>query len=274
MRAIDFRQMVGTKVDDAAILSGLENVLGLHWKSKARILAAYKSYKRRRGSTALTALNLSPSLAEQLSDLYSGKAAKHGLSWIKVIASTADFGYCPMCGSETHKTVEHLLPRKPWAEFSIFSLNLIPSCGNCNSKRGNHANSPTVKHRLLHPYFDSSILSKRLHITKISGPYAAPKYEPAVVSGLAPRTRAKVLNHIRKNIDLIVYQQYCTNRWSEMQMEAKAAGDEAALKKRIDFNATTAPQISGPNSWRTAFFSGLASDPSIVSWLFANRHAF
>ena len=274
MRAIDLDWFIGMHIDDAAILSDLQKKLGLHWKTKFKIQAAYKTYKRRRGSTAIVALNLSPSLAAGLSDLYSGKAAKHGLSWIKNIATTANFGYCPMCGSETHKTVEHFLPRKPWAEFSILSLNLIPSCGTCNSKRSNHANSPKAKHRLLHPYIDLSILSRRLHITKISMPYAAPMYEPAVVSGLAPRVIARVLNHMQKNIDMVVYQQYCTNRWSEMQMEAKVAKSRAALKERIEFNAKTAPTISGPNSWRTAFFSGMASDPAIADWLFANRHTF
>lgn len=274
MRAIDFNKMVGVPVDDAAILNGVASQIGLGPKTMARILASYKAYRRRKGSTAIAPLKLTTPLSDGLSALYAGRAAKHGLSWIDTVATTPSFGYCPMCGAETHKTVEHLLPRKPWSEFSILSLNLVPSCGDCNSKRGNHANSPTVRYQLLHPYFDAHVLNRRLHITKISGPYAAPKYEPAVVSGLAPRTRAQVLNHMQKNIDLIVYQQFCSNRWSEVQMEARAVTAAADLAARISFNASTSVKISGPNSWRTAFFAGLESDPKITAWLFANRHTF
>jgi 5-methylcytosine-specific restriction endonuclease McrA len=274
MRAIDLKQILGAPIDDAAILAGVASSLGISYKSKTKILSAYKTYKRRKGSTGIGALQLDPALAAKLSGLYSGKAAKHGLAWIKQLAKTTKCGYCPMCGAETHKTIEHFLPRKPWSEFSILSLNLVPSCGNCNSKRSNHASSPTAKHRLFHPYFDVNVLSQRLHVTKISGPFVGPTYEPMVVSGLAPAVRAKVQNHLTKNIDLDVYQQYCTNRWSEMQMEAREANTAAELASRIKFHAASSLRLYGHNTWRTAFFSAMESDPTIASWLFANRHTF
>lgn len=274
MRAIKLDDIVGATINDAAILNGVAIDIGLHPKTKARILASYKLYKRRKGTTALPVLNLKPPLSDKLSSLYTSRAAKHGLAWIEKIATTAKYGYCPMCGAETHKTVEHVLPRKPWAEFTIFSLNLVPSCGDCNGKRGNHANAPGTELRMLHPYFDGAILSKRLHITKITGPFDIPKFEPQSVSTLSAGVKKRVLNHLRKNIDLVVYHQYCTNRWSEMQMEAKRAGTIAALKGKFGTLLKDSKRISGPNSWKTAFYAGLISQPAIAEWLFLHRKTF
>ncbi|MDI3236475.1 hypothetical protein QK289_15795 [Exiguobacterium antarcticum] len=44
--------------------------------------------------------------------------------------------YCPYCGLDKPRTIDHYLPKAIFPEFSIFPLNLIPCCNYCNQKKG------------------------------------------------------------------------------------------------------------------------------------------
>lgn len=43
---------------------------------------------------------------------------------------------CPYCGIDNGSTIEHILPKDIFSEYSIFSKNLIPCCSTCNSLKG------------------------------------------------------------------------------------------------------------------------------------------
>jgi len=45
--------------------------------------------------------------------------------------------------------LDHFLPKESYPEFSIYSRNLTPSCGRCNSLKGTDASA-----RYLHAYYD------------------------------------------------------------------------------------------------------------------------
>ncbi|QXH58888.1 HNH endonuclease [Pseudomonas maumuensis] len=45
---------------------------------------------------------------------------------------------CPYCGISGVDETDHYLPKDDYAEYAVFSLNLIPSCGRCNKKKGNY----------------------------------------------------------------------------------------------------------------------------------------
>jgi 5-methylcytosine-specific restriction endonuclease McrA len=274
LRAIKLSEIVAGPVNDAVILQGVSAELGLTLQGQKTILRAYTAYRKRKGTNAIQPLKLKAPLPDDLSKLYSGRTIKHGLDWIDSIATTTKYGYCPMCGAETHKTVEHFLPRKPWAEFSIFSLNLVPSCGTCNGKRGNRANKPNRVPRLYHPYFDAAILKKRLHITSIEPPYSAPVYAPKAAPRHSHAVRKKIENHLTLNIDMDVYVQFCTNRWADVQLEAKRAPTLAALSVRLKTLSADSIALTGINSWRSAFFAGLTGRASVAKWLFSNRSSF
>ncbi|WAI81018.1 MULTISPECIES: hypothetical protein [Achromobacter] len=271
MRSIHLHDIVGTTIDDDAILVGLAPDISLPLTIRKKMVASYDTYRTKKGSNSIAALALQPSWPQIFSALYKGRSKKNSLDWIGKIAKTTKYGYCPMCGSETHGTVEHFLPRKPWAEFSFFSLNLVPSCGPCNTKRGNRANKPGLPLSPLHPYYDHKLLDKRLHITKISPPFAAPKFEYEVFASVSARNRPRVEHHLSHSIDENQYQQFCVNRWSEARTEVRRFTTLAAWKKSLKNRLDDAQSASGINSWRTAFYAGLVARPDAVSWLFKNR---
>lgn len=43
---------------------------------------------------------------------------------------------CPYCGITKPQTIDHYYPQDEYPEFCVLQENLIPCCGNCNSKKG------------------------------------------------------------------------------------------------------------------------------------------
>ena len=43
---------------------------------------------------------------------------------------------CPYCTLSEANTTEHILPQKKYPEYAVNTLNLIPACSGCNSKKG------------------------------------------------------------------------------------------------------------------------------------------
>lgn len=271
MRSIKLRDIIGARIADAEILKSLALDIALPNSVRNRMLKSYLDYQTKKGSNTIAPLGLMSPWPDRFYELYKARTQASGLDWIIKIAQTTQYGYCPMCGSETHKTVEHFLPRSPWGEFSFLSLNLVPSCGTCNTKRGNRANSPTSRVRPLHPYYDHRLLNQRLHITKISPPFAAPKFEVEVCSTVSSRSRPRVTHHLKHSVDLVEYQQFCTNRWSEARQQVRRCATLARWKKSLKDHRDDAEATSGPNSWRTAFYAGLLAHQDPVEWLFQNK---
>ena len=79
---------------------------------------------------------------------------------------------------------------------------------------------------------------------------------------------------MKHSVDLTVYHQFCNNRWSELKQEVKWFNTKPALKKRLRILLGDSVSISGPNSWKTAFYAGVVGAPAIASWLFLNRKTF
>lgn len=43
---------------------------------------------------------------------------------------------CPYCTLSEANTTEHILPKEKYPEYAVDTLNLIPACSDCNSKKG------------------------------------------------------------------------------------------------------------------------------------------
>lgn len=43
---------------------------------------------------------------------------------------------CPYCTLSEANTTEHILPKEKYPEYAVDTLNLIPTCSGCNSKKG------------------------------------------------------------------------------------------------------------------------------------------
>jgi 5-methylcytosine-specific restriction endonuclease McrA len=70
------------------------------------------------------------------------------------IAALAPLGRCPVCGIDRIHTLDHVLPKSAFPEFSVAPLNLVPSCFACNLAKSS-AVASGLPDEPFHPYFDS-----------------------------------------------------------------------------------------------------------------------
>jgi hypothetical protein len=65
---------------------------------------------------------------------------------------------CPFCGGIGHvKNLDHYLPKAFFSQFSVFPVNLIPSCRDCNMDGKGSGFAIEAKDQLIHPYLDKDI---------------------------------------------------------------------------------------------------------------------
>lgn len=82
-----------------------------------------------------------------------------------------DLNYCPFCGNLGNPfTLDHYLPKENFPEYSIFSKNLVPMCGECQLHKSTKTIDKNNKRIFIHPYYDN-FAEKELLILKINFPY-------------------------------------------------------------------------------------------------------
>lgn len=92
---------------------------------------------------ALNTLNLIPGrringpLHKALYNLYSynSKVIKNLRSFLIDLNPKTISGVCQHCGFNSSDTMDHILPRSSYAEYSVNARNLIPSCTDCNRRK-------------------------------------------------------------------------------------------------------------------------------------------
>ncbi|MEJ6067484.1 hypothetical protein MT378_07020 [Psychrobacter sp. 16-Bac2893] len=97
---------------------------------------------------------------EELLDVYNkqlvppGKKARTYI-YDKIIGTHLFFD-CPSCGFGEVENLDHYLSKSHFPQFVVHPLNLIPSCGPCNKKKG-HRIATTAEMQVLNPYIDHGI---------------------------------------------------------------------------------------------------------------------
>ena len=70
---------------------------------------------------------------------------------------------CPYCGRTGPNTIDHILQKDKFAEFSLYTPNLIPCCSNCNSCKNSiywHQGQPCI----VNLYHDRFLENKCIHV--------------------------------------------------------------------------------------------------------------
>lgn len=67
----------------------------------------------------------------------------------------ADDPKCPYCSLDSISELDHYLPKSVFPEFSVYSKNLVPSCGVCNKRKSDYSHVCGSVRPVIHPYFDS-----------------------------------------------------------------------------------------------------------------------
>lgn len=82
---------------------------------------------------------------------------------IQKMQTVAMQAVCPYCGISEPDTLDHYLPKGKFPEFSVMSINLIPSCGTCNRNKGEKWLEDNTR-RIINFYYDPVPKEKILNV--------------------------------------------------------------------------------------------------------------
>ncbi|NUT73737.1 hypothetical protein HNO86_01635 [Pseudomonas sp. C1C7] len=219
---------------------------------------AYRRYVRTKGLPITQPINTCDEQKKALVSAYENRPKAASLEWIDLINYNG-LDSCPFCGGDGARTIEHYLPKACYPEFSVFSLNLMPSCGGCNTKR-NNINEYGAPIALLHPYFDKALLSRVSLYVSIKAEHGVPEFGALLYdqSGLTEDEICRVDHHIDSSVDEIAYFNKCQALFSDVRRRARRWPTIVEFRREVVLYEFHLCQESGDyNSWRYAFYHGL-----------------
>ncbi|EKL3069904.1 hypothetical protein PQ425_002661 [Shigella dysenteriae] len=240
------------------------------------ILNAYRSYIKNKGYLNVNSCGvLSNNIAEALRYYYNNPAKC--LSIIDDIRAANSNSLCPMCGSMHSGTLDHVLPKENYPEFSLFTKNLVPAC-KCNTfKSTTIANS--AGHRMLHPYFDN-ILKQRLICANFSKLGRTPTIDvKIIIDPMSPE-----YNNVKYHLDNVVIKNnikgYLSEQWESFYLypELVIRGLNKSLSTYSDVYELLTRELllldekhKGKNNWNSVFVAGLIR-PDVIRWILCELH--
>lgn len=241
------------------------------------LVAAYDTYLQHQGNACLIVAD--PAIVapykDYLSDHFDCPPA--AVAYVTQMRLDGEGKSCPMCGSAGAGTLDHVLPRDSYPEFSLFSLNLVPAC-KCNSLRQNDVIGPVAGQRVLHPYFDD-ILQSRLVRMEFAGPFhVVPRISIEVAipntNPLWPAVDFHIENVVRRTA---ILRQALTN-WQKLREDArivlpKLPAPPVTVQQIIDAIDDEVARLDkyydSLNNWSSVFVDGLR-DLDLLNWLCAH----
>lgn len=266
--------------DDSAIEALSNNVRAKSYpllkSSLSYIRANYKQYVAAEGNAFVVfPVRISAAAGAFLKGHYS--TPPKDLQYIKQMRAKSRYLGCPMCGSMLSGTLDHILPKNTYPEFSVFSQNLVQACA-CNSLR-----SETLVgrggERILHPYFDEC-LSERLieaHFEEL-GP--VPRITIRLAVDSAHRNYSAISFHVREVVLKTGIIGYLGTLWGKLilkpslvirSLEENPVSLVELEKMLIKERDTIDEARDGRNTWDSVFISGLLSPP-VFLWIYQSMH--
>lgn len=203
---------------------------------------------------------------KELKKLYSAHmvpAAKPSRTYYDDILILAPLGICPFCGFGHVKTLDHYLPKSKFPLLSIYPLNLVPCCTDCN--KGKLAKTATAMgEQSLHPYFSDPLFFNEQWVF-------------ATVAHTAP---AAVVYHLQRPAswgvtDFERAESHFNDYGLAQRFSVQAGTELSTLRGELKFDHASggvsevlrtlrkrefAARVLEQNSWKTAMYQALSSD--------------
>lgn len=185
-------------------------------------------------------------------------------------------GFCYMCGGMNAGTLDHLLPKDNYPEFSFFSKNLIPSC-DCNSKKNNNISSG------LNPHFykecDRELFYLDIFINGFVGDQIQYEFYIKVKNGFSVKffdlLNHHLLNHMMKFSDIENYMKnqcarILNNPIKALSIRRKISRSQL-IEKIEDLSSISESEAGSPNRWDVILYKGLLKR-SVVTYILGEIH--
>jgi len=169
---------------------------------------------------------------------------------------------CPLCGQRSVDSLDHHLPKMAYPALAVTPTNLVPACFSCNKVKETHVPA-RAEEETLHPYFDD-VSSKTWLVASVRHTRPA----AAVFSVQHPSAWPQLLvDRVAHHVSLFgIGALYAAQAAVELTNirhslhELHAAAGAMAVQQHLDREARSR-QLNYLNSWQTALYTALASDP-------------
>ena len=109
-------------------------VLAQHRGAVAEAFACYLKFSG--NGESLQPIPVEPAVSQALETNFNLLGSNGSHSHIRdEILGSANNHACPYCNVATVDTLDHVLPKKIYPEFSVLAQNLVPSCSRCNREK-------------------------------------------------------------------------------------------------------------------------------------------
>jgi 5-methylcytosine-specific restriction endonuclease McrA len=199
---------------------------------------------------------------EEMVKLYTDKFSKKsqpGRKHYDKLMISAQNGQCPYCGIRPVATLDHFLTKQKFPTIAISPINLVPSCRDCNSLKGEKQFTSYVNTHL-HPYYDYIENEIWIEVVVQETPDIMLMYKVRKPSKWEDSLFQRVSNHF----DLFNLQKlFCLQAVDEissveykLKKLKKAAGANALYLDLID-TLESCEKVS-LNGWKSALYRALS----------------
>lgn len=245
-------------------------------KIECKIRRRFGLYKRLMNENRLeelTHLKLTVERMEALKDLYSynSKAFRELKMELTTDKHNRISNLCPCCLLDIVGTLDHIIPKTPFPEYSTHPYNLIPCCSTCNSKKNDDWRIDGLR-TIINFYVDD--------IPNIQFLYAHPKimngklditYSLSFPAEYDNVMRKRIENHFTR-LDLI--KRYCENtddKISELSSEIKSGVFYGVTDDKIisivKKNAHDMQEKFGTNYWVAILNIACVEDATVYNYI-------
>ncbi len=232
----------------------------------SKVEARLREYENKKSKLELVQeIKWSSNKAEIMRKLILNRT-KFGLIRKKVKEANKN-GKCLYCDLNEDDPLDHYMPKQIYPEFSIFSLNLVPSCSKCNRKKFNTWLDKKGNRSFINPYFDR-INDKELLKCEILFANGNPSPKYFIDTGSTNQISEIMKNHV-DILDLLIRYEKVSNLaitdYVHKGQDWKTEKDhENLFRKAIKQDLLLMKKRFGTNYWKVALLKSMLESKEFI----------
>lgn len=170
---------------------------------------------------------------------------------------------CPYCLISDSSTLDHYFPEALYAEYIIFTPNLIPCCDTCNKLK-----DATIR-RTIHFYFDDISQEPFLNVS-----IRVDSCIPIIDISLAPNTPKLVKRHFEQLNLINRYKEKASDELTqilEMLCDAYTENNYNGLMDMFIYKINSLKRIYGANYWKACLLEAVFKSRSEILQVITNE---
>jgi hypothetical protein len=260
-------------IRDSKHLATRASLVAIH----ARVASQYDAYQAAADATQLESLQADAQcglVRHVLRACYDipTQALKLLKADIKAAQPARQLKYCPLCGITLPPTFDHYLPAARFPEFSVYALNLVPACFDCNSIKDDDWLNASGARQYLHAFTDpipeAQFLRATLHqMAGLEG--VGVTFDLARPAGIPGALWTLIESHFRRLSLIRRYNELGNDEIAEVlascRSHLRAGGADA--RAFLQEQGVDRRDVYGRNHWRTVLIDALCVHANLEAWV-------